>query len=152
MKQAQTVILKKTFYDQHVEHKEILANKDGRPYLSLIIEYNDKIFAIPFRTNIKHKYAFIFKTSTRKTDISKGEPGIDYTKSVVIKETDIERHCAINKNEWIEINKNLNTITNNFMDYIKKFIASIATDDFKKLPVFKYSSLQYFIEDIKSIL
>lgn len=135
MKKAQTVILKKAFFDKHINHKEILSNKAGRPYLSLIIEYNEKIFAIPFRTN------------NEKDKL----PGIDFTKAVIIQESDIERHCAIDKNEWIELNKNLDTITKNFIEFIQKFKRSLKNSSFEKLPEFKFSSLQYFIDDLENL-
>lgn len=135
MKKAQTVILKKAFFDKHINHKEILSNKAGRPYLSLIIEYNEKIFAIPFRTN------------NEKDKL----PGIDFTKAVIIQESDIERHCAIDKNEWIELNKNLDTITKNFIEFIQKFKRSLKNSSFEKLPEFKFSSLQYFTNDLEDL-
>ncbi|MDY6332432.1 MAG: hypothetical protein SPL52_13080 [Fibrobacter sp.] len=106
MKLAQTVFLKQSFFERHKDHKEILTNKAGRPYLSFIIECNGTLFAIPFRTNIKHPYAFIFKTSGRHTDEKKGLPGIDFTKAVVIQQIDIECQCTIDKKEWVELNKN----------------------------------------------
>lgn len=80
---------------------------------------NGKIFAIPFRTNIKHPYAFTFKTSGRISDEKKGLPGIDFTKAVVIQQSDIKSQCTIDKREWIELNKNLTTIVTNFTDYLK---------------------------------
>ncbi len=123
MKKAQTVILKKAFFDKHINHKEILSNKAGRPYLSLIIEYNEKDKL----------------------------PGIDFTKAVIIQESDIERHCAIDKNEWIELNKNLDTITKNFIEFIQKFKRSLKNSSFEKLPEFKFSSLQYFIDDLEDL-
>lgn len=152
MKLAQTVFLKQSFFDRHKDHKEILTNKEGRPYLSFIIECNGTIFAIPFRTNIKHPYAFTFKTSGRLTDEKKGLPGIDFTKAVVIQQLDIECQCTIDKREWVELNKNLMTIVTNFTEYLKKFAASLENSNFSKLPVFKYSSLQYFIDDVKSVV
>jgi protein AbiQ len=78
--------------------------------------------------------------------------GIDFTKAVVVQQTDIECLWTIDKKEWIELNKNLTAIATNFTDYLKKFAASLENSDFSKLPVFKYSSLQYFIEDVKSVV
>ena len=152
MKLAQTVFLKQSFFDRHKDLKEILTNKAGRPHLSFIIECNGTIFAIPFQTSIKHPYAFTFKTSGRISDEKKGLPGIDFTKAVVVQQPDIECQCTIDKREWVELNKNLITIVTNFTEYLKKFVTSLENSDFSKLPVFKYSSLQYFIEDVKSVV
>lgn len=148
MAEIKTVILSKTFYETHKEHKEILANKNGRPYLTLIIECKDKLFAVPFRSNIKHKFAFYFYTSGRKGCNQKGGPGIDYTKAVVIQESDIDRYSAIDKKEWIELNKNINTITIEFQKFVSAFKESLATGNFEIKPVFKFSALQYFIPDL----
>ena len=100
MKLAQTVFLKQSFFDRHKDHKEILTNKAGIPYLSFIIECQ----------------------------------------------------CTIDKKEWVELNKNLTTIATNFTEYLKKFANSLESGDFSKLPIFKYSSLQYFIEDVKLVV
>lgn len=100
MKLAQTVFLKQSFFDRHKNHKEILTNKAGRPYLSFIIECQ----------------------------------------------------CTIDKKEWVELNKNLMTIVTNFTEYLKKFATSIESNTSSKLPIFKFSSLQYFIEEVKSVV
>lgn len=105
MNEIKTVVQKKDFYEKHKEHKEILSDKDGRPYLTLVVECKDKMFAIPFRTNLKHKFAFYFYTSQRKDEEQKGLPGIDYTKAVVIQESDIERNSAVDKKEWLELKR-----------------------------------------------
>ena len=78
--------------------------------------------------------------------------GIFFEGKVVIQQSDIESQCTIDKREWIELKKNLTTIVTNFTDYLKKFAASLENSDFSKLPIFKYSSLQYFIEDVKSVV
>lgn len=148
MNEPKTVILKNDFFEAHKNHSEILKNKERRPYLTLVIQCNDKLFAIPFRSNVKHRYAFYFKTSQRKNKDIKGAPAIDFTKAVVITENDIERKCAIDSKEWIELNKNYRFIVESFSDYVKAFINSLNNGDFKKLPIFKFSALQYFIEEI----
>jgi len=149
MKEIKTVVLTKDFYERHKDHKEILSNKDGRPYLTLVIEHKDKMFAIPFRTNLKHKFAFYFYSSERKKEDGKGRPGIDYTKAVIIQESDVERNSAIDKKEWLELKKNINTIIREFEEYVKAFKHSLENGDFGVRPVFKFSALQYFIQEIK---
>ncbi|WP_176421857.1 hypothetical protein [Fibrobacter sp. UWH1] len=42
MNEVKTVVLKKDFYEKHKEHKEILSDKDGRPYLTLVVECKNK--------------------------------------------------------------------------------------------------------------
>ena len=149
MNEVKTVVLKKDFYEKHKEHREILSDKDGRPYLTLVIECKDKMFAIPFRTNLKHKFAFYFYTSERKDDQQKGQPGIDYTKAVIIQESDIELNSAVDKKEWLELKRNINTIIREFQEYVQAFKHSLENGDFGVRPVFKYSALQYFIDDLR---
>lgn len=150
MTHFKTVILNASFYKRHNKDKEILSNKDGRPYLSLVLELNGKTFAIPFRTNIKHHFAFYFYTSSRKQNEKKGSPGLDYTKAVLITESDIERNCAIDSKEWIELNKNINTIISDFKKYLQLFQDSLKNGDFNVKPVFKFSALQYFISELNA--
>lgn len=107
------------------------------------------MFAIPFRTNLKHKFAFYFYTSQRKDEEQKGLPGIDYTKAVVIQESDIERNSTVDKKEWLELKRNINTIIREFQEYVQAFKHSLENGDFGVRPVFKYSALQYFIPEIK---
>ena len=70
-------------------YDEILT-KGTRPYAVLLTEVNGHQFALPFRSNINHKYCFR-TSSTRKC-------GIDYSKAVAIL-----RHSYIDwgKQAWI---------------------------------------------------
>lgn len=146
MNEVKTVVLKKRLL------RETQRNpfRQGRASLpTLVIECKDKMFAIPFRTNLKHKFAFYFYTSQRKDEEQKGLPGIDYTKAVVIQESDIERNSAVDKKEWLELKRNINTIIREFQEYVQAFKHSLENGDFGVRPVFKYSALQYFIPEIK---
>ena len=73
--------LTKLFYDKYGSYKEIL-NKEKRQYCIALLTVDDITFSIPFRTNINHKYSYIFKNSPRSE-----KSGLDFTKAVVITET-----------------------------------------------------------------
>lgn len=45
------VTLSSAFYRKHIGHSEILENKNGRPYVVLLVKTKKRTFAIPFRTN-----------------------------------------------------------------------------------------------------
>lgn len=60
-----------------------IAQKQSRPYSCLLIEYMDDLFlCIPFRSHVRHKYAYHFKHSARSR---RSQSGLDYTKIVLIK-------------------------------------------------------------------
>ena len=71
------------FYDDYPNppYKEIL-KKESRPYNCLLIQSHYGYFiCIPYRSHIKHKYAFKFKNNVRS---KKTDSGLDYSKIVII--------------------------------------------------------------------
>ena len=75
------IFLSKKFYDdyRHELYPEIEC-KENRSYVLLLIKIDNLEYAIPFRSHIKHNYAFF----TNKENLC----GIDYTKSIVITNKD----------------------------------------------------------------
>lgn len=74
------------FYIDHPQslYPEIVV-KQGRPYSCLLIEYIDDAFiCIPFRSHVRHKYAYHFKNSVRSQQY---QSGLDYTKIVLVRDT-----------------------------------------------------------------
>ncbi|MDR0724335.1 MAG: hypothetical protein LBF23_04025 [Endomicrobium sp.] len=71
------VFLSNKFYQKYnfSEYPEI-EKKLNRPYIILLTKIESLTFAIPFRSNIRHKYTFI----TDKVNAYR----IDYSKAVVI--------------------------------------------------------------------
>ena len=87
--------LSNNFYNTypHTNFPEIL-EKDQRPYTCLFIDTNLGFYmCIPFRTDIRHNYAYHFKKSKR----SAAHPsGLDFTKMILISDnTFIENTPAI---------------------------------------------------------
>ena len=106
------VCLKQNYFDKHKTHFEILG-KPQRPHFVLLLSICHLTFAIPFRTNaykpknngISHCY--FFKTSSRKEKSAKGRiPALDFSKSLVIEDEDIDFQTKIDNNEFKEIQDN----------------------------------------------
>ena len=78
-----------------------METKENRPYVVLLVNINDIKFAIPLRTNIRHRKCNKFKTSDRETD---SITGIDYSKAVVIsKDFYLGKVTDINDKEYLEL-------------------------------------------------
>ena len=60
-----------------------LMSKGGRPYNCLLIDtHDDYLICIPYRSNINHKNAYLFKNSLRSRQ---ARSGLDFSKIVLIK-------------------------------------------------------------------
>ena len=81
---------------------------------------NDIKFAIPLRTNIRHRNCYKFKTSDRETD---SITGIDYSKAVVIsKDPYLGKITDINDKEYLELQQMIFFIINMFKKYVNDYI------------------------------
>ena len=124
------------------EYPEI-ENKETRPYLVILFRIDNLNFALPFRTNITHKYGYRFKNSSRPKD---SVSGIDFTKAVVIDEDKyIAEQTTIDNKEYIELDKNYYYIISKFEEYLHGYLEYInnpSSDAVSKK--YKYTSLKYF--------
>jgi protein AbiQ len=101
----------------HSQYPEI-AIKKTRPYSCLLIEYMDDLFiCVPFRSHIRHPYAYHFRTSNRSRQSSSG---LDYTKAILLKNTDYldGRPVVVDQDEYRETMKNLPRIVGEVYRYI----------------------------------
>lgn len=57
-KKLKLVCLNSNFYNKYLEKEEIL-KKQNRPYVIFVVNINNIDWAIPFRSNIRHKYAYM---------------------------------------------------------------------------------------------
>ena len=120
-----------------------IENKNSRPYLVLMIKIDDNIFAIPFRTNIRHKYSYQFKNSSRPSD---SITGLDYTKAIIIDDDKyIGEDTNIDNKEYIELNKKFYFILNQFKNYVNGYYDYVdgKLSDFSAKK-YKYTTLKYF--------
>lgn len=120
-----------------------ILKKEDRYYGLLQIEYNGFVFAIPFRSNLNHKYGF-------KTILSgKSWCGLDYSKSIVIKPSDLQdtQFKLRDNTEYEKVKNNLGKITLKFGQYIDMYILAVNTgEDLHN--ICKFSTLQYFHKEL----
>ncbi len=148
---TQLYCLSSTFYTAYPNslYPEILYDKGGRPYNCLVIESKaDYFICIPFRSSMKHKYGYKFRSSKR----SKRTPsGLDYKKTVIIckKEYfDLTKPVIVDNDEYKEAIANIKRIVrevNKFIDdYIdcKNGVSKISVQEYGRR--YNESTLQYF--------
>ncbi len=157
MRNYSIVCLKQNYFDKHKTHFEILG-KPQRPHFVLLLSICHLTFAIPFRTNA-HKpknngisHCYFFKTSSRKEKSAKGRiPALDFSKSLVIEDEDIDFQTKIDNNEFKEIQDNRQLIEEKFKKYLHYFITSIQTKQNLERPIIKFSTLHYFTAELSRI-
>lgn len=145
MKKYEIKLLSKKFYEYYSSNdfKEILL-KENRPYLILLIKIQKYDFAIPFRTNIHHKYSFILSKDKDKNS------GLDFTKSIIVKNKDyIGNNAYINDEEYIELNTYFPKIIKKYIKFLEKYISIINSDkNYVEKRLFDNSSLKYFEKEL----
>jgi hypothetical protein len=100
-----------------------LMYKLGRPYTCLLIETHDDYFlCVPFRSSINHRNAYHFTGTQRSL---KSRSGLDYSKTVVIKNGDYidsATPAIVDQDEYSEMMKNLPAIVQQVLDYVNAYI------------------------------
>lgn len=149
-------ILKLTplFYETFLTptHKEIL-QKNNRAYNCLLFQtHYDYFIAVPYRSEIAHKYAYHFRYSKRSI---KHRSGLDYTKIVIIdkKEYLDAKDAIIDKDEYNETIRNFDKIKEEVLQYIEDYIKHmkkiklLSEREFQRR--YKFSTLKYFHKELK---
>lgn len=150
----QILNLTKQFYNDYPNppYKEIV-RKDNRPYNCLLIQSSYGYFVcIPYRSHIKHKYAYKFKNSLRS---KRTDSGLDYSKIVIVKDTKYigAEDAMIDKDEYNETRANIEYIKKDSQLYIEDYVnyimgRSSKYDEKEFARIYKYSTLQYFHEEL----
>lgn len=124
-----------------------IENKSDRPYMVMVVKIKGNIFALPFRTNIRHNYCYKFVNTNRQTD---ADTGIDFTKAVIVNNTNyIGDATTIDNREYVELSNKYHFIINKFISYLNGYIkwakdgGSIYTD--KK---YRFCTLKYFHSEL----
>ena len=136
------VCLNSNFYNKYLDKEEIL-KKQNRPYVIFVVNINNIDWAIPFRSNIRHKYAYM----TDKINNN----GIDFTKAVVIDiNNDIDsQNVQIRQVEFNKIKGKEHVIKNDFQNFLKRFEKAINKPEISEhRKILMFSSLNYFIEEV----
>lgn len=135
------VFLTDKFYEDYASCVEI-ERKPLRPHLCAALLVNDNLCCIPFRSNIRHKYA-IWTDKENKC-------GLDFSKAVVI--TDERKYIDRSKRAYLRPNEYtvFKTITDRDVKdamtrYLKQYRRAKSAPQVPHNKAFlKYSCIQYF--------
>ena len=129
-----------------------LLRKPQRPYTCLLVEtHYDYYVGIPFRSDIKHSNAYKFNAAGS----SRQNPGLDYTKIVIIQDDDYidsQTPAVVDQNEYNELMKNLNRIVNESVKYVETYVNHmkgtriIHPREYSRR--YAYSTLMYFHKEL----
>ena len=125
-----------------------IEHKRTRPYMVLLIKIDENTFAIPFRTNVKHKYCYKFKHSGRESNTV---TGLDFTKAVIVNDTKyIGGSATIDKKEFIELNNKYYFIISKFKKYVAGYAEYVngSCNEFEAKK-YQYSTLKYFHNELE---
>lgn len=149
----QIIKLSEKFYEQYKNppYREIL-KKTSRAYNCLLFQtHYDYFICIPYRSEIKHSFSYLFRNSARA---KKHKSGLDYTKILIINKTEYLdiRDAIIDKDEYIETMRNFEKIKKAALKYVEDYIAHIRKEKVLQPKVFDrkygFSTLQYFHEEL----
>ncbi|MBQ8946997.1 MAG: hypothetical protein IJ058_09310 [Lachnospiraceae bacterium] len=123
--------------------------KPNRRYNCLIIQsHYDYFICIPFRSQVRHKYAYHFRNSARSRI---GKSALDYSKSVIIRNTEyIDTNPGIiDSDEYAEMMRNMDRIVDEVLKYVDDYVSyqKMLEDHISEqeyLRRYKYSTLRYF--------
>lgn len=108
-----------------------------------LIKVESIYFAIPFRSKINHRHAFLTSPKERK--------GIDYSKAIVISDPKyIIKTFIMNRKEHNAISRNKRMIFNEFRKYIQNYKGMLFRN--RDMSGYEFSTLQYFKEEIIAAL
>lgn len=150
----QVLKLTDLFYDTYPSKKypEILVKKQ-RGYNCLLIQsHYDYFICVPFRSDIRHKYAFLFKDTVRS---KKHSSGLDYTKSIIVKNPDYitSYDAVIDKDEYMKTQKYIDKIKEEVLKYIDEYVLHMnnikVMDQREFLRKYKMSTLKYFHTELQ---
>ncbi|MEG0578474.1 MAG: hypothetical protein RR490_01005, partial [Niameybacter sp.] len=144
MTKIKYVFLTHQFYDDYKNCIQI-EQKQDRPYVQLVVKIDELYFALPFRSNISHEFAFW-------TD-KDNKCGIDYSKAVVIMDSkyiDTEAKPQIRQNEHASIIGSEHLIEKGFKAYLKTYKKALRKQEVNRNRVIcQFSALQYFHDEMR---
>ena len=104
---VQVYLLSQKFIDDYPKDKyPELMHKQGRPYSCLLIDtHEDYFICIPFRSEITHKNAYMFKGTKRSRN---SKSGLDYSKVVLIKDLEYFdlKQAVVDQDEYRDVTLN----------------------------------------------
>ena len=127
--------LDNSFYSDNTHLNEALDNHDGnwakgkvRGYGIVIISINERSFAIPLRSNIRHKSSYITVKSNQNGIEGKG---LDFTKALLISDEKYVSNLPfkISSGEHKKLANKEHFITSKFEKFVAKYIDAIQKSD-----------------------
>ena len=126
---------------------EVLSPHGTRTYNCFIVEYTDSFICIPFRTNMKHRNGYHFRTTARSR---RAKSGLDYSKMVIIQESRYlsTSNSLVDNDEYIEAMKESDRIASEAVTYLDNYInhnkniITLNPEEYRKK--YSYSTLSYF--------
>ncbi len=144
--------LSKKFYQRYSPkiYEEILSKED-RPYSCLLVKQYGYFICVPFRTEIRHKYAYHFQASKRSR---KHHSGLDFTKAVIVANQEFinEDIAIVDQDEYKEVIYNIEKIVDSVIKFVDDYVEHIK--GIKKLHEreferrYHFSSLKYFEREL----
>ena len=133
------------------EYSELMY-KQGRPYNCLLIDsHNNYFICVPFRSNINHSNAYMFK-NTKRSRMTKS--GLDYSKSLIITKHDYfdSMKAIVDADEYTETVQNINKIAKEVLKYVDRYIMHVSKknilNDREFERKYKFSTLKYFHSEL----
>lgn len=143
-KKYQINYLSQAFFDEYnATNFPEIENKANRPYMVLLVKIENNLFAIPFRTNVRHNECYKFKSTSRNTQSASG---LDYSKAVIVNDSKyIGEQAFIDKSEYMELSNKYGFIIKQFASYVNgyKRLRQGKTNPFVEMK-YRYSTLKYF--------
>lgn len=139
------------FYQDYPKAKfPELLTKTGRPYTCLLIDtHEDYLICIPFRSNIPHKNAYLFKGTARS---EQSRSGLDYTKLALIKDEKYISNtpAVVDNDEYTEMVTHIKSIVEEVCLYIetyRQYISGHPTISREKFArQYQFSTIGYFAD------
>ena len=129
-----------------------IAQKKTRAYAALLIDrHDDYLICIPFRSNITHGNAYVFRNTARS---KRSRSGLDYTKICIIKKTNYidDSPGIIDADEYREMRMNLDEIVMQACQYVDRYILHVkgisvlSKREYRKQ--YWYTTLKYFHNEL----
>lgn len=139
------VFLTDAFYSDYSSCPEIEKKRD-RPHAQVTIEVSGLLFCIPFRSHIRHDYAFWTDKANRC--------GLDFSKAVIVSDPDryIDRsrrpHLRPNEFAMLKDVREYEVVRRLRMYIAQYKAARLSPEKKRNALLLQYSTLQYFEENL----
>ncbi|MCQ2798556.1 MAG: hypothetical protein MJ220_01560 [Bacilli bacterium] len=128
-----------------------IMSKEGRPYNCVSFKYRSYIICIPFRTNINHKHAYLFRNTRRSRN---NKSGLDFSKMIIVidKKYLSKEKVIVDRDEYREMIVNMPVIVKKAIKYLDAYTDAVIrgshTKDKRFERTYHYSTLKYFHKEL----